>query len=29
MTYADNKALVKLQGDLARFVTEAASPARK
>ena len=24
MTYVDNKALVKLQGDLARFVTEAA-----
>ena len=28
MTYVDNKALVKLQSDLARFVT-AASPARK
>jgi carboxypeptidase C (cathepsin A) len=29
MTYVDNKALVKLHGDLSRFVTEAASPARK
>lgn len=29
MTYVDNKALVKLQGDLARFVNEATSPARK
>jgi carboxypeptidase C (cathepsin A) len=29
MTYVDNKALVKLQADLARFVNEAASPARK
>jgi carboxypeptidase C (cathepsin A) len=29
MTYADNKALAKLQGDLARFVNEAISPARK
>jgi carboxypeptidase C (cathepsin A) len=29
MTYIDNKALAKLHGDLARFVTEAASPARK
>jgi carboxypeptidase C (cathepsin A) len=29
MTYIDNKALAKLQGDLARFVTEATSPARK
>ena len=29
MTYVDNKALVKLQGDLASFVNEATSPARK
>jgi carboxypeptidase C (cathepsin A) len=29
MAYADNKALAKLQGDLARFVNEAISPARK
>jgi hypothetical protein len=29
MTYADNKALAKLQGDLAGFVTEATSPIRK
>jgi carboxypeptidase C (cathepsin A) len=29
MTYADNKALVKLQGDLSRFVNEAVSPVRK
>jgi hypothetical protein len=29
MTYLDNKALAKLQGDLARFVSEAISPARK
>jgi carboxypeptidase C (cathepsin A) len=29
MTYVDNKALVKLQGDLSRFVNEATSPARK
>ena len=29
MTYIDSKALVKLQGDLARFVNEAASPVRK
>lgn len=29
MTYVDNKALVQLQGDLARFVNEAISPARK
>jgi carboxypeptidase C (cathepsin A) len=29
MTYADNKALAKLQGDLARFVNEAISPVRK
>ena len=29
MTYVDNKALVKLQGDLARFVNEAAAPAHK
>jgi carboxypeptidase C (cathepsin A) len=29
MTYVDNKALVKLQGDLARFVNEATSPTRK
>jgi carboxypeptidase C (cathepsin A) len=28
MTYADNKALVKLHGDLARFVNEATSPTR-
>ena len=28
MTYLDNKALVKLHGDLARFVNEATSPAR-
>ena len=27
MTYVDNKALAKLQGDLARFVTETAAPA--
>ena len=27
--YVDNKALAKLQGDLARFVNEAISPARK
>jgi carboxypeptidase C (cathepsin A) len=29
MTYVDNKALVKLHGDLARFVNETASPAHK
>ena len=29
MTYVDNKALVKLQGDLASFVNEATSPAHK
>ena len=29
MTYVDNQALVKLQGDLARFVNQATSPARK
>ena len=29
MTYVDNKALVKLQSDLARFVNQAASPASK
>jgi carboxypeptidase C (cathepsin A) len=29
MTYADNKALAKLGADLARFVTDATSPARK
>ena len=29
MTYADNKALVKLHGDLAAFVNGAASQARK
>jgi carboxypeptidase C (cathepsin A) len=27
--YVDNKALARLQGDLARFVNEAISPARK
>jgi carboxypeptidase C (cathepsin A) len=29
MTYLDNKALAKLQADLARFVNEATAPARK
>ncbi len=29
MTYLDNKALVKLHGDLARFVNESAAPAHK
>ena len=29
MTYVDNKALVKLHGDLASFVNEAVSPAGK
>ena len=29
MTYADNKALVKLHSDLARFIGGAASPVRK
>lgn len=29
MAYVDDKALAKLHGDLARFVTEAISPARK
>jgi carboxypeptidase C (cathepsin A) len=29
MTYVDNKALVKLQGELARFVNEATAPAHK
>ncbi len=29
MAYVDNKALVKLQGDLARFVNEAIAPANK
>jgi carboxypeptidase C (cathepsin A) len=29
MTYVDNQALAKLQGDLARFVNQAASPAGK
>ena len=29
MTYIHNKALVKLQGDLARFLNQAASPAGK
>jgi carboxypeptidase C (cathepsin A) len=29
MTYVDNKALVKLKGDLASFVSQAASPAQK
>ena len=29
MTYADSKALGKLHTDLARFVNEAISPARK
>ena len=29
MTYVDNQALVKLHGELARFVNEAISPARK
>ena len=28
MAYVDNKALAKLQGDLARFVNEATAPAR-
>jgi carboxypeptidase C (cathepsin A) len=29
MTYVDNKALVKLKGDLASFVTQSTSPAQK
>lgn len=29
MAYVDNKALGKLQGELARFVTEASAPAHK
>jgi hypothetical protein len=29
MTYVDNKALVKLKGDLTSFVNQAASPAQK
>jgi carboxypeptidase C (cathepsin A) len=29
MTYVDNKALAKLHSDLARFVTDAASPSHK
>ncbi len=29
MAYVDNKALTKLQGELARFVTEATAPAHK
>jgi carboxypeptidase C (cathepsin A) len=29
MTYVDNRALARLQGDLARFVNEAISPGRK
>ena len=29
MSYVDNKALARLHGDLARFVTEATSPTRK
>ena len=29
MTYVDNQALAMLQGDLARFVNQAISPARK
>lgn len=29
MTYIDNKALVKLQADLSRFVSETVSPARR
>jgi carboxypeptidase C (cathepsin A) len=29
MTYVDNKALSKLQGDLGRFVSETISPVRK
>jgi hypothetical protein len=29
MAYVDNKALVKLQGELARFLTEATAPAHK
>ena len=29
MTYADNQALAKLHGELARFVNETISPARK
>jgi hypothetical protein len=28
MTYADNKALAKLQGELARFVNETTAPAK-
>jgi len=29
MAYVDNKALTKLQGELARFLTEATAPAHK
>ena len=29
MTYVDNKALAKLQGELARFVSQATAPARQ
>jgi carboxypeptidase C (cathepsin A) len=29
MAYVDNKALAKLQGELARFLTEASAPAHK
>ena len=29
MAYLENRALAKLHGDLSRFITEAASPARK
>ena len=29
MIYVDNKALARLQGDLARFINEGVSPARK
>ena len=29
MAYVDNKALAKLQGELARFLTEATAPAQK
>jgi len=29
MAYVDNKALTKLQGELARFLNEATAPAHK
>jgi hypothetical protein len=29
MAYVDNKALTKLQAELARFLTEAVAPAHK